>query len=152
MTSDAKIGLLLGLVFIFIIAFVINGLPHFRSDTSTNELTLRSANAANRKAGLGGSERQISRKAVDRQIRFQRALSQRDEVVKDVQEVRPSIIIKAPSVVTKVERIEEVAAVVSKPKLVEKKVSRPVVSKFYVVDSGDNLASIAKKFYGGRRR
>ena len=27
MTSDAKIGLLLGLVFIFVIAFVINGLP-----------------------------------------------------------------------------------------------------------------------------
>jgi len=29
MTSDAKIGLLLGLVFIIIIAFVINGLPDF---------------------------------------------------------------------------------------------------------------------------
>ena len=31
MTSDAKIGLLLGLVFIFIIAFVINGLPRFQN-------------------------------------------------------------------------------------------------------------------------
>jgi len=30
MTSDAKIGLLLGLVFIFVIAFVINGLPSLR--------------------------------------------------------------------------------------------------------------------------
>ncbi len=29
MTSDAKIGLLLGLVFIFVIAFIINGLPNF---------------------------------------------------------------------------------------------------------------------------
>lgn len=29
MTSDAKIGLLLGLVFIFVIAFIINGLPSF---------------------------------------------------------------------------------------------------------------------------
>lgn len=29
MTADAKIGLLLGLVFIFVIAFIINGLPNF---------------------------------------------------------------------------------------------------------------------------
>ena len=35
MTSDAKIGLLLGLVFIFIIAFVINGLPRFRRAVSS---------------------------------------------------------------------------------------------------------------------
>ena len=40
MTSDAKIGLLLGLVFIFIIAFVINGLPRFKSVLAENELTL----------------------------------------------------------------------------------------------------------------
>jgi nucleoid-associated protein YgaU len=39
MTSDAKIGLLLGLVFIFIIAFVINGfgLPRFHSAEDNNE-------------------------------------------------------------------------------------------------------------------
>ncbi len=34
MTSDAKIGLLLGLVFIFVIAFVINGLPSLRPPIS----------------------------------------------------------------------------------------------------------------------
>jgi nucleoid-associated protein YgaU len=34
MTSDAKIGLLLGLIFIFIIAFVINGLPSLRPPLS----------------------------------------------------------------------------------------------------------------------
>jgi hypothetical protein len=36
MTSDAKIGLLLGLVFIFVIAFVINGLPSLRPPTTSN--------------------------------------------------------------------------------------------------------------------
>ncbi len=40
MTSDAKIGLLLGLVFIFIIAFVINGLPRFRNAIDSNEVTI----------------------------------------------------------------------------------------------------------------
>ncbi len=39
MTSDAKIGLLLGLVFIFIIAFVINGLPRFRSAVRSADAT-----------------------------------------------------------------------------------------------------------------
>jgi len=39
MTSDAKIGLLLGLVFIFIIAFIINGLPRLRGEAGSNELT-----------------------------------------------------------------------------------------------------------------
>jgi nucleoid-associated protein YgaU len=39
MTSDAKIGLLLGLVFIFVIAFVINGLPSLRPPLSKVEAT-----------------------------------------------------------------------------------------------------------------
>jgi nucleoid-associated protein YgaU len=36
MTSDAKIGLLLGLVFIFVIAFIINGLPNLRPQQATS--------------------------------------------------------------------------------------------------------------------
>lgn len=36
MTSDAKIGLLLGLVFIFVIAFIINGLPNLRPQQATH--------------------------------------------------------------------------------------------------------------------
>ncbi|MBN2132019.1 MAG: hypothetical protein JW741_21135, partial [Sedimentisphaerales bacterium] len=39
MTSDAKIGLLLGLVFIFIIAFIINGLPNLRPQTTKAQVT-----------------------------------------------------------------------------------------------------------------
>lgn len=39
MTSDAKIGLLLGLVFIFVIAFIINGLPNLRPQTSKAEVS-----------------------------------------------------------------------------------------------------------------
>jgi len=36
MTSDAKIGLLLGLVFIFVIAFIINGLPNLKPQQATH--------------------------------------------------------------------------------------------------------------------
>lgn len=54
MTSDAKIGLLLGLVFIFIIAFAINGLPRFRSNS--NELTTNMVSSPDT-LGIGGNER-----------------------------------------------------------------------------------------------
>lgn len=39
MTSDAKIGLLLGLIFIFIIAFILNGLPGLHGKASSNQAT-----------------------------------------------------------------------------------------------------------------
>jgi len=55
MTSDAKIGLLLGLVFIFIIAFIINGLPKLRGQTDSNELTTNMVK--NDPPGLGAWER-----------------------------------------------------------------------------------------------
>ena len=57
MTSDAKIGLLLGLVFIFIIAFIINGLPRFRSNTNNNELTTNMVNSQNDSMGIAAKER-----------------------------------------------------------------------------------------------
>jgi len=59
MTSDAKIGLLLGLVFIFIIAFVINGLPRFRSATSNSELTNNIVNPGDDSLGIGERERRV---------------------------------------------------------------------------------------------
>ena len=57
MTSDAKIGLLLGLVFIFIIAFIINGLPNLRGDMNNNELTTNMAHSQDEPPGLGARER-----------------------------------------------------------------------------------------------
>ena len=59
MTSDAKIGLLLGLVFIFIIAFVINGLPRFRSTTNGSELTTNMVSSHDDTLGIGDREREV---------------------------------------------------------------------------------------------
>lgn len=61
MTRDAKIGLLLGLVFIFVIAFIINGLSLNRSDG--NELT-RNMAKPQRKPGIGTEGRQIVQRTV----------------------------------------------------------------------------------------
>ena len=57
MTSDAKIGLLLGLVFIFIIAFVINGLPRFRSTVADNEKAGSIVDPQNDSQAIGQRER-----------------------------------------------------------------------------------------------
>ena len=59
MTSDAKIGLLLGLVFIFVIAFVINGLPSFRDATNSSELTTNMVSSQRQSWGIGTNERKI---------------------------------------------------------------------------------------------
>ena len=59
MTSDAKIGLLLGLVFIFIIAFIINVLPNFHKHKDSNELTTNIVSInKDSSAGIGAKERQ----------------------------------------------------------------------------------------------
>ena len=54
MTSDAKIGLLLGLVFIVIIAFVINGIPSFFDRDGSDEVINTSVtNFSGNRIGLG---------------------------------------------------------------------------------------------------
>jgi nucleoid-associated protein YgaU len=59
MTSDAKIGLLLGLVFIFVIAFVINGLPGLHHKDDSNRLTTNMVGLQSNPSGLGANERKI---------------------------------------------------------------------------------------------
>jgi len=68
MTSDAKVGLLLGLVFIFVIAFIINGLPGFNgstepAQTGNSQLTQRMVKASERPIVLGVAERKFDQKA-----------------------------------------------------------------------------------------
>jgi hypothetical protein len=62
MTRDVKIGLLLGLAFIFMIAFVINGLPSFRGDS--NELTKTLIDPPVRQPGIGANERDVIKRTV----------------------------------------------------------------------------------------
>ena len=140
MTSDAKIGLLLGLVFIFIIAFIINGLPRFRSNTNNNKLTTNMVNSQNEPIGIAARERKaqgdfnraqwIKQERVDEaqtssddqeKIRYQVQLSEDDPVVEAADD---KVRIKKPSPV------------------------KPDLPKTYVVSKGDNLAVIAQKFYG----
>lgn len=153
MTSDAKIGLLLGLVFIFIIAFIINGLPRFRSNTNNNELTTNMINLQNGSIGIAAKERKaqgvfnraqrVKRERADEaqtssddqaKIRFQVPLSGDDSVVESANDkINPAVPASDTNKKTRV----------NKPRPV-----KPDLPKIYVVSEGDNLAVIAQKFYG----
>jgi nucleoid-associated protein YgaU len=171
MTSDAKIGLLLGLVFIFIIAFVINGLPRFRSITNGSEMTTNMVSSQNDTHPIGSRERQApgvfdwTEQANEQtyqepqppleqkeDVRFKIQLPNDIMVAKDTsimeiaEEVKATIpepVEPAPQVETPEEPVEKTVVVVKEPEP-----AKPVSPKFYVVSENDNLASIAKKVYG----
>ena len=163
MTSDAKIGLLLGLVFIFIIAFAINGLPRFRSNSSELTTNMVSSPGA---LGIAGNERkaqevfdwtqqgkqgpieEVQAPIEEKEnIRFKMPLPSDISVAKEtsVIEIPDEIEPAAPEPVEPARpvRIPEEKAVARKPEP-----AKPVLSKIYTVSEGDTLAEIAKKFYG----
>jgi len=137
MTSDAKIGLLLGLVFIFIIAFLINGLPSFPNSRNNSELTTNRVGLQNNPPGLAARERKV--REVFNSIR---------PVEKErLDESRPSLVSK--------QDIRSITILPKNTSIVkptdEVKPSQPALPKSYVVVDGDNLAVIAKKFYGDEK-
>lgn len=168
MTSDAKIGLLLGLVFIFIIAILVNGIPKFGRSEPTNELTtdnniirMRSETPA-----IAARERKINREVIEPPVRYSRPLNLNierqvqpmEEVfepagsetgtkeqssiaagqIADIRTAQPSPT--AEKQTARVERIEPPKARIER--------IEPPKAKTYVVVEGDFLATIAQKFYG----
>jgi len=157
MSSDAKIGLLLGLVFIFIIAFLINGLPSFRSDRNNNELTTNMVSLQNEPPALAAKERKarevfnqiepvkkqslkVQNPPTDSQrVRFETALPKNTSVVKETNkaiEVKRTTAPVLPGPITPPKRAAGTV--------------KPALPKIYVVGEGDNLTFIAKKFYGSK--
>jgi nucleoid-associated protein YgaU len=157
MTTDAKVGLLLGLVFIFIIAFVIKGLPNLHNGKDSNELTTTMVNSQNSTSGIGGgaskieiirpplkfAETPMGQKNNSLLAEVERASeetgSRRGKTVdvSSAEEQRPRF--KAPLATSRF--------VFDKPVEAE---AKPAMPKFHEVMSGESLAEIAKKFYGDR--
>jgi len=131
MTSDAKIGLLLGLVFIFAIAFIINGLPNFRGEKNNNELTSTMFNSYNEGVGLAAKERKV--------------IEQNEPIMK-----YPAVV-RRPGAEsdTRVEMpLPKNLPVVKSKEKGKTLTQKPTLPKSYIVAAGDNLSAIAKKFYG----
>ena len=149
MTSDAKIGLLLGLIFIFIIAFIINGLPNLRSQANNNELTITAISSQNGKLGIVETQRKVNKQFTEQQIRYKAPLP-----TKPFKALR---ITEEKSAVTKDVLKQQAKKVLNETTLVVKKQHgrnthspRAAMPKFYNVKSGDNLAIIAQKCYGNQ--
>jgi len=155
MTSDAKVGLLLGLVFIFIIAFIINGLPSFRSETDNNEDTKAVFARRDDTSALGVGQRKIISEVINPVERFEQQLEARSEPESQAetrwQMELPDAVREAGQTV-KAESSEgpqqlSTAKQAEQPKT--KPVSNsPLEATIYVVGKGDTLAAIAKKVYG----
>jgi len=167
MTSDAKIGLLLGLVFIFIIAFIINGLPNFHKHKDSNELTTNMVSIQDSPAGIGAKERQAI-------SNYQSPLPKRTVAVEETakstetksavpaapeQVAAKMVTAQPPAAESSSETSEQSEAV--RPPLSQtetaqtpakseppKSSAQPVSGKTYTVVAGDSLTGIAKKFYG----
>ena len=158
MTSDAKIGLLLGLVFIFVIAFIINGLPAFSTADSnnSNELTTNMVSYRSSELAIGERERKMEAAVID-PVQVESPVV--EAVVETVAAAEPAVIgedvrfvaelPKSTAVETAAVQAAEVETVLQvtaeKDSAVSKAVERGEV---YVVTKGDTLASIAKKVYG----
>ncbi|MHC4070124.1 MAG: LysM peptidoglycan-binding domain-containing protein [Planctomycetota bacterium] len=154
MTRDVKIGLLLGLTFIFMIAFVINGLPRFRGDS--NEMTNNMVKFPNKQPGIGANEREV----IDWAAAMEKETFRVDDPLTDDPEIRYITELPQGTPVVKGTKplgLQESNTVkVFVPRPVENKRTdvkniktvRPTLPKIYVVADGDNLALIAKKYYG----
>ncbi len=161
MTSDAKVGLLLGLFFIFMIAFLINGLPNFRGETNNNELTTNLVNLENDSLGLAARERR-AQEAFNRtelaEIRSSDAvgfqtIQENSEEIRSVTALPKSVsAVEAPKNSTVIEpKIgpkQSLPITATETEVSRHKPSKPTLPTTYVVGNGDNLADIAKKFYG----
>ena len=165
MTRDAKIGLLLGLVFIFIIAFIINGLPSLGRDDG-NELTRNMARPQRTKPGIGSEAKQVTQKTITPvrpatgpaapgsttaapqaaeastdQIRFQGQLPGSPTTVSQSTDASAAAPVSNPqAVLIPAEQKQESTATIAKP--------IPARPRIYTVQDGDSLASIAQQFYG----
>ena len=145
MASESKIGLLLGLVIIFVIAFVLNELPRFGRAT---ESVQPDNTGSTEPAGLGANLRDhldtnsLTEPAAEEVVSSSHEDASEEPAAYASLPVIPAIPPEPP-------------AAEGPGVTVRESVKRVVRDVYYVVCEGDNLADIAKKFYGpieGNRR
>lgn len=126
MTADAKIGLLLGLVFIVIIAFLINGLPNFFKPDDNKEVIVYDVAVPERTPN----------------VRIPIQLNQSTLASRDV-----PLRVSEPPMREESTPVPDVAADIPEKTPTEPPVKK-AESRVYVVKSDDTLGGIAKKVYG----
>jgi LysM repeat protein len=155
MNSDTKIGLLLGLVFIFIIAFLINGLPNLREDKNDNELTIGLVGSQNAPPGLAAGQRKAHHEVIGRIEPVKEPQPQSGVICEPSGDIRFETVLPVSQAAPE-QDIAAAPAVLELPSAEAAKNNQsdvgvqapPALPQVYIVGDGDSLASIAKKFYG----
>jgi LysM repeat protein len=153
MTSDTKIGLLLGLIFIFVIAFLINGLPSLKASAHGNELTYNMVNYKAETPRLANKEREVGYSLETRGRSSERATrvvhydSSLPSIGDNPAEVRFSMPL--PTYGPEVSNSAGEVLVMNQLSGGDRSRKNPqAVPEFSTVISGDNLAKSAQKLYG----
>ena len=149
MTADAKVGLLLGLVFIVMIAFLINGLPGFLQTASAEDVLDTAIKMP-----------PTQELVIDQRIvKTARGLQEREVPLRKTAPPQEVVVFGDPSESTSVVTVQpQPQVVIQIPDIpVQTTISQPIITKprVHVVQSGENLAVIAQKYYGkeeGNRR
>jgi nucleoid-associated protein YgaU len=163
MTSDAKVGLLLGLVFIFMIAFIINGLPNLREHKNNNELTTNMVSLEDNVPGLAAKQRKVNREVIN-QLQPEKKRpsneihtpSSNNENIRFTAPLPNSISAVKPAGSTL--EVKSSGPQLSKQAVAEKNESPKIVSpklaspKIYTVKEGDSLWQIAAEQLGDPSR
>jgi nucleoid-associated protein YgaU len=155
MTSDAKIGLLLGLAFIFIIAFIINGLPSFRHKTNSNELTTNNNAFDDTSIGIGTKERKTQEDLNLTETMERNPLNKVQALWGDETDIRSVTPLPGNSTPAQIAGDIPSSSGARETIVESPKPAKQDWPKYYNVCENDNLAFIAKKFYGaeeGNRR
>jgi nucleoid-associated protein YgaU len=169
MTADAKVGLLLGLVFIVIIAFLVNGLPNFLQSATPDDIVINTITQPT------GPDLVIDDRVMDtaRQLQPQMPLRQTqppqevvllnprgEQVIGTIDSAQPAVV---EPTVSMPEQSQAVVAVSVQPETFGAQSSpAPAVqpapaakARVHVVQSGETLPAVARKYYGpeeGNRR
>jgi nucleoid-associated protein YgaU len=177
MTKDAKVGMLLGLVFIFMIAFVVKGLPSFGESADSNELTTTMVSNRNASPGISGNTNKaeiirpsVTRKSSNDNVNNNQA--QKNDSMnkmpstansnlssKPVEEKRFSMPLPSSPAMARNVRAQgenNQSRISFKPaagkdiklEVPARAEERALVIRSYVVKDGDSLSEIAAKFYG----
>ena len=148
MTTDAKIGLLLALIFIVAITFVINGLPDFLSKNNKAPDTTGYVNHyKEQQPALVGASRNIapalSHKPVITAVTETPKVDQNNTSAKTGYQ---TILPAAQEVVKESTSVDE--TVQKEPVEIKPPAGQQPSTTVYIVCPGDNLGEIAKKMYG----
>ncbi len=152
MTRDAKIGLLLGLVFIFVIAFIINGLPGSGRRQNSNELTANLVGPQSGSPGLAVRERRVPLALNEPGRRYSQSAGparpntaeQHTRFSMPLPQVPPGLDEQPQTGGSAAKRLAEAAKQVA----AEAAPPKRALPRFYVVRNGDMLSTIAVKLYG----